>query len=99
MEISDLADKEFKTMVVKVLAKVMRMMGEQSNNKNKKRKYKKLPRGRSLDGRGVGQGEHYLPHKFIKREFKSRVNSTKQLLNTGRGHQAPRKATQVFERR
>ena len=36
MEISDLADKEFKIMVVKVLAKVTRMMGEQSNNKNKK---------------------------------------------------------------
>ena len=38
-------------------------------------------------------------HKFIKRTFKSRVNSTKQLLKAGRGHQAPRKATQVFDRR
>ena len=28
-----------------------------------------------------------------------RVNSTKQLLNVGRGHQAPRKATQLLERR
>ena len=55
--------------------------------------------GRSQDGRGVGLGEHFLPHKFIKRAFKSRVNSTKQLLNAGRGHQAPRKATQVFKRR
>jgi len=44
-------------------------------------------------------GEHFLPHKFIKRAFKRQVNSTKQLLNAGRGHQAPRKATQVFERR
>ena len=44
-------------------------------------------------------GEHFLPHKFIKRTFKHQVNSTKQLLNAGRGHQAPRKATQVFERR
>ena len=44
-------------------------------------------------------GEHFLPHKFIKRTFKRQVNSTKQLLNAGRGHQAPRKATQVFERR
>ena len=34
-----------------------------------------------------------------KRAFKRRVNSTKQLLNAGRGHQAPRKATQLFERR
>ena len=58
-----------------------------------------LLRGRSQDGRGVGWGKHFLPHKFIKRAFKRRVNSTKQLLNDGRGHQAPRKATQVFERR
>ena len=27
-------------------------------------------RGRSEDGRGVGRGEHFLPHKFIKRTFK-----------------------------
>ena len=26
------------------------------------------------------------------------ANSTKQLLNAGRGHQAPRKATQLFEK-
>ena len=56
-------------------------------------------RRRSQDGGGVGRGEHFLPHKFIKRAFKRRVNSTKQLLNAGRGHQAPRKAIQVFERR
>ena len=54
---------------------------------------------RSQDGGGVGLGEHFLPHKFIKRAFKRRVNSTKQLLNAGRGHQAPRKAAQLFERR
>ena len=48
------------------------------------------------DGGGVGWGEHFLPHKFIKRAFKRRVNSTEQLLNAGRGHQAPRKATQLF---
>ena len=54
---------------------------------------------RSQDGGGVGRGEHFLPHKFIKRAFKRRVSSTKQLLNASRGHQAPRKATQVFERR
>ena len=36
--------------------------------------------GRSQDGGGVGRGGHFLPHKFIKRAFKCRVNSTKQLL-------------------
>ena len=55
--------------------------------------------GRRQDGGGVGRGKHFLPHKFIKRAFKRRVNSTKQLLNAGRGHQAPRKATQLLERR
>ena len=32
---------------------------------------------RSQDGGGVGRGERFLPHKFIKRAFKRRVNSTK----------------------
>ena len=41
---------------------------------------------RSQDGGGVGWGEHFLPHKFINRAFKRPVNSTKQLLNAGRGH-------------
>ena len=58
-----------------------------------------LPGGRSQDGGGVGWGEHFLPYKFVKRAFKSQVNSTKQLLNAGRGHKAPRKAAQVLERR
>ena len=69
------------------------------NIKSQTLTHKKKFRGRSQDGRGVGWGEHFLPHKFIKRTFKRRVNSTKQLLNAGRGHQAPRKATQVFKRR
>ena len=60
---------------------------------------KKHSWGRRQDGGGVGRGKHFLPHKFIKRAFKRRVNSTKQLLNAGRGHQAPRKATQLLERR
>jgi len=55
--------------------------------------------GRRQDGGGVGRGKHFLPHNFIKRAFKRRVNSTKQLLNASRGHQAPRKATQLLERR
>ena len=50
------------------------------------------------DGGGVGRGEHFLPHKFIKRTFKHQVNSTKQLLNAGRGHQAPRKATHCLRK-
>ena len=29
--------------------------------------------GRRQDGRGVGGGKHFLPHKFIKRAFKRRV--------------------------
>ena len=55
--------------------------------------------GRRQDGGGVGRGKHFLLHKFIKRAFKRRVNSTNHLLNAGRGHQAPRKATQLLERR
>ena len=58
-----------------------------------------LTGGRRQDGGGVGWGKHFLPHKFIKKAFKRRVNSTKQLLNAGRGHQAPRKATQLLKRR
>ena len=70
--------------------------GENSHMKTMKNMHKG---GRSQDGGGVGRGKHFLPHKFIKRAFKRRVNSTKQLLNAGRGHQAPRKAIQLFERR
>ena len=47
---------------------------------------------------GIGWGEHFLPHKFIKRTFKHRVNSIKQLLNAGRGHQAPTKATHCLRK-
>ena len=69
-----------------------------TNNILRKELYIKSLR-RSQDGGGVGRGEHFLPHKFIKRAFKRRVNSTKQLLNASRGYHAPRKATQLFERR
>ena len=51
-----------------------------------------LKKKKKQDGRGIGQGDHFLPDKCIKRTFKCWVNSTKQLLNAGRGHQAPRKA-------
>ena len=41
--------------------------------------------------RGIGQGDHFPHHKFIKRSFECWATSTKQLLNTGRRHHAPRK--------
>ena len=44
------------------------------------------------DGGGIGQGDHFLPNKFIKRTFKHWINS-KKLLNAGRGYQAPRKSS------
>ena len=44
------------------------------------------------DGGGIGWGDHCLPCKFIKRSFECWPTSTKQLLNAGGGHQAPRKA-------
>ena len=50
------------------------------------------PRGRSQDGGGIGPGDHFLPHKFIKRSFERWANITKQLLNTGGGHPPYRKA-------
>ena len=46
----------------------------------------------SWDDGGIARGDHFLPHKFIERTFEWWVNSTKQLLNAGRGHQASRKA-------
>ena len=52
----------------------------------------------SQDGRGIGWGDHFLPHKFIKRSFECLATSTKQLLNAGGGHQAPRKAAQSFQK-
>ena len=53
--------------------------------------------GRSQDGREIGRGDHFLPHKFIKRSFERRANTTKQ-LNTGGGHQAPRKAAHCLQK-
>ena len=50
------------------------------------------------DGRGIGPGDHFLPHKFIKRTFKCWVNTTKQLLNADRGHQALRKAAHCLQK-
>ena len=39
-----------------------------------------------------------MPHKFIERTFESQANSTEQLLNAGRGHQAPRKAAHCLQK-
>ena len=50
------------------------------------------------DGGGIEQGDHFLPHKFIERTFESRANSTEQLLNAGRGHQAPIKAAHCLQK-
>ena len=43
-------------------------------------------------------GSTLSPHKFIKKTFERWVNSTKQLLNAGRGHQAPRKAAHCLQK-
>ena len=32
--------------------------------------------GPEMDGRGIGWGDHFLPHKFIKRTFQCLANST-----------------------
>ena len=36
--------------------------------------------GGGKDGGGIGQEDHFLPHKFLKRTFQRRANFTKQLL-------------------
>ena len=51
-------------------------------------------RGRSQDGEGIGWGHHFVLHKSIKRSLECWATSPKLLLNTGRGHEAPRKAAQ-----
>ena len=32
------------------------------------------------NGGGIGREDHFLPHKFLRRTFQHRANSTKQLL-------------------
>ena len=46
----------------------------------------------------MGRGDHFLPHKFIERIFECEANSTEQLLNAGREHQAPRKAAHCLRK-
>ena len=50
------------------------------------------------DGGGIGREDHFLPYKFLKRTFQRRANSTKQLLQAGRGHQATRKADRCLQK-
>ena len=57
-----------------------------------------MDRGKSKDGGGIGWGDHFPLHKFIKRSFGCLTTSTKQLLNTSRRHQAPRKAAQSLQK-
>ena len=54
--------------------------------------------GGTQDGGGIGRGDHFLPYKFIERTFEPWANSTKQLLITSRGHQAPRKASHCLQK-
>ena len=56
------------------------------------------PRKDRQDGGGIERGGHCLPHKIIKRSFECWETSTKQLLNAGGGHQAPRKAAHSLQK-
>ena len=49
------------------------------------------------DGRGTGRGDHCLTHKFIKRSLECWATFTKQCLNAGGEHQAPRKAAHSLQ--
>ena len=54
--------------------------------------------GWSQDGGGIGRGDHFLHHKFIKRSFECWPTCTQQLLKCGGGHQAPRKAPHSLQK-
>ena len=43
---------------------------------------------------GVGWGDHFIPHQYVKRSSACRTTSTKQLHNAGGEPQMPRKANQ-----
>ena len=50
------------------------------------------------DSGGIGQGDHFLSYKFIKRTTEWWTKFTKQLLITSSRHQAPRKAAYCLRR-
>ena len=52
--------------------------------------------GRSQDVTGRGQGDHFLPHKYIKRSSACGATSTEQFLNTEGRSQIIEKANQSF---
>ena len=97
--------QNFKTTILKMfkelkkdMEKVREMMCEQNGTINRDFKNLKRNSGRSQDGRGIGQGDHFLPYKFIERIIERWANITKQLLIASRGHQAPRKATHYLRK-
>ena len=61
-------------------------------------KLKSWPQG-SYDGGGIGWGDHFLPHKFIKRTFERWVSSTKQLQVLAEDIRHPEKQIIVFKNR
>ena len=60
--------------------------------------FKDKRRGRSQDGRGIRQGDHFLFYKSIERTTEQWTKFTKQILITSGGHQAPRKAAHCLQR-
>ena len=52
----------------------------------------------SYDGGRMGWGDRFLPHRFIERTFEHQANSTEELLNSGRGHKAPKKAAHFLQK-
>ena len=50
--------------------------------------------GWSQNGGGIRLGDHFLPHKYIKRSSACGVMSTEQFLNTDGGPQIIEKANQ-----
>ena len=54
--------------------------------------------GPKMDGRGIGWGDHFLPHKFIKRTFQCLANSTNNWM-LAEDIRHPERQPMVFENR
>ena len=67
------------------------------SGKHENSKLKRYTQGKSQDGGGIGQGDHFLSYKFIERTIERWTKFTKQLISSSR-HQAPRKATHCLRR-
>ena len=61
-------------------------------------KFERMVWGRSQNGGGIGQGDHFLSYKLIERTIEQWTKFTKQLLIASRGHQASRRATHCLRR-